>query len=163
MYTDFGSSYDFGDAGRSTTTGYPQGMTRRYCAPEVIECGSRNSKSDVFSLGCVFIEIYLALADDAEHDQIYRGLYHEVVYSHPNGIPLPYGASLKFRILAPLRAVVPTMMRRDPSLRHSACAVANLIFTDESFSKSPDLCIECSEFSISGDNNELLRLLPATI
>jgi serine/threonine protein kinase len=162
MYTDFGLAYDFGDAGRSTTTGYLQGMTRRYCAPEVIECGSRNSKSDVFSLGCVFIEIYLALADDAEHDQIYRGPYHEAVDSHPNGIPLPCCASFKSRIFALLRAAVPTMMRRDPSLRPSACAVANLIFTDESFNKSPDLCLECSEFSTSVDDNKFLRLLPAT-
>jgi hypothetical protein len=50
MYTDFGVSYDFKDNGRSTTTGDPGGISKRYCAPEVADCGSRNTKSDVFSL-----------------------------------------------------------------------------------------------------------------
>ena len=71
MYTDFGLSYDYGDIGQSTTTGNPQGITRRYCAPEVVAWERRNTKSDVFSLGCVFIEIFLALANDAHYDKIY--------------------------------------------------------------------------------------------
>ncbi|KAH7088170.1 kinase-like domain-containing protein, partial [Paraphoma chrysanthemicola] len=61
MYTDFGLSYDFGDTGQSTTTGIVQGMTKRYCAPEVADGASRNSKSDIFSLGCVYIEILAKL------------------------------------------------------------------------------------------------------
>ncbi|KAH6859117.1 kinase-like domain-containing protein, partial [Alternaria rosae] len=81
MYTDFGLSYDFGVTGRSTTTGNPQGITRRYCAPEVAEWGRRNTKSDVFSLGCVFIEMVLALENDASYDQIYEGNFQEIVRS----------------------------------------------------------------------------------
>lgn len=170
MYTDFGSSYDFGDAGRSTTTGYPQGMTRRYCAPEVIECGSRNSKSDVFSLGCVFVEIYLALANDAEHDQMYEGPYHEVVQSDPDGLLLPdiyapphYCAQRRLRISTLFRATIPKMMLRDPNSRFSACAIANLILTDENFNRRCDLCLECCKSSTSVDSNKFLRLLPTTI
>ncbi|KAH7345916.1 kinase-like domain-containing protein, partial [Pyrenochaeta sp. MPI-SDFR-AT-0127] len=64
LYSDFGLSYDFGDAGQSTTTGPVYGLTQRYCAPEVAAGESRNSKSDVFSLGCVYIEMYAALYPD---------------------------------------------------------------------------------------------------
>ncbi|KAF2677184.1 kinase-like protein [Lentithecium fluviatile CBS 122367] len=46
IYTDFGISFD-ADQQDTTTIGYPSAFTRRYCAPE----------SDVYSLGCVFVEI----------------------------------------------------------------------------------------------------------
>jgi serine/threonine protein kinase len=55
-YTDFGISYDFSDAGLSTTTG-PTSMTKRYASPEVLRYEPRNTSSDIFSLGCVFLEM----------------------------------------------------------------------------------------------------------
>jgi serine/threonine protein kinase len=58
IYTDFGYSFDSNDANRSTTEGLAEYLTRRYSAPEVIEGGRKNSKSDVFSLGCVFFEMF---------------------------------------------------------------------------------------------------------
>ncbi|KAF2819070.1 kinase-like protein [Ophiobolus disseminans] len=61
IYTDFGLSYDYGDASQSATTGIVGGHTKRYCAPEVAQGASRNIKSDVFSLGCVYIEIIAAM------------------------------------------------------------------------------------------------------
>ncbi|KAF2813760.1 kinase-like protein, partial [Mytilinidion resinicola] len=61
IYTDFGLSYDSTLVGNSTTSGNPQGFTRKYCSPEAADWGKRNSKSDVFSLGCVFLEIFLVL------------------------------------------------------------------------------------------------------
>ena len=61
VYTDFGSSYLAGPLEGSSTTGPPGGVTWRYCAPEVGGTSPRNSKSDVYSLGCVFIEILFAL------------------------------------------------------------------------------------------------------
>ncbi|KAJ4305033.1 hypothetical protein N0V90_000562 [Kalmusia sp. IMI 367209] len=61
LYTDFGISLDFSNQGHSTTTGRPQSFTRKYCAPEVARHENRNSKSDIFSLGCVFAEITAAL------------------------------------------------------------------------------------------------------
>ncbi|MCJ1475073.1 hypothetical protein MMC13_003733 [Lambiella insularis] len=46
------------------STGTPEAFTRRYAAPEVLDCDPRNNKSDIFSLGCVFLEIWAALTDD---------------------------------------------------------------------------------------------------
>lgn len=77
MYTDFGLSHDFGDTGQSTTTGIVQGMTKRYCAPEVANGASRNSKSDIFSLGCVYVEILEALEPGSFDEEILSGPFYE--------------------------------------------------------------------------------------
>ena len=79
VYTDFGYSLDYSAIGRSTTTGMPNAFTRKYCAPEVSDYEPRNSKSDIFSLGCVFLEILCAL-------------YKELVLPNPG---IPYHNSLK--------------------------------------------------------------------
>ncbi|KAF2738108.1 kinase-like protein, partial [Polyplosphaeria fusca] len=63
LYTDFGISNDFSNS-RSTTEGHPGPFTMRYCAPEVVDWGERNSKSDIFSLGCVFLEMYTDPSQD---------------------------------------------------------------------------------------------------
>ena len=126
MYTDFGLSYDFGDVGRSTTTGKPQGFTRKYCAPEVAKGDSRNSKSDVFSLGCVFIDICLALANDASYDRKYDGLFYEVVQACPQGLLLPcamFGSSDGDSLCD----IIKTMMSSTSASRPSASTVAYMI------------------------------------
>ncbi|KAF2640976.1 kinase-like protein, partial [Massarina eburnea CBS 473.64] len=58
--TDFGISLDWSDIGQSTTTG-PTPKTARYCAPEVSEYAPRNTSSDMWSLGCIFLEIWAVL------------------------------------------------------------------------------------------------------
>ena len=139
MYTDFGLSYDYGDIGQSTTTGNPQGITRRYCAPEVVAWERRNTKSDVFSLGCVFIEIFLALANDAHYDKIYERTFHEVVQSYNDtDIPLPiFEGQDGWR----LSNVIQKMIRSDPKIRPSACTVADASF--RTFSISGNNCSRC--------------------
>jgi len=59
LLTDFGLSRDSSGAG-STTSG-PTIRTPRYCAPEVAMFDSRNSSSDIWSLGCVFLEMLIVL------------------------------------------------------------------------------------------------------
>ena len=61
IYTDFGISKSFSEADNSTTEGPVLSLTRRYSAPEILDHGRRNSKSDVFSLGCVYLELLSAL------------------------------------------------------------------------------------------------------
>ncbi|KAF1971336.1 kinase-like protein [Bimuria novae-zelandiae CBS 107.79] len=58
---DFGisRSYDSLDA---TETEGPTRCTRKYAAPEVVDRERRGLAADIFSLGCVFIEIYSVLA-----------------------------------------------------------------------------------------------------
>jgi serine/threonine protein kinase len=65
IYTDFGIAFD-ATLEDTTTTGKPEAFTRRYCAPEVANWEQRNRKSDVFSLGCVFIEIIAVLEPDID-------------------------------------------------------------------------------------------------
>ncbi|KAH8701341.1 kinase-like domain-containing protein, partial [Phaeosphaeriaceae sp. PMI808] len=60
FFTDFGVSVDWTEYGQSTTVG-PTAMTPRYGAPEVAASESRNSSSDIWSLGCVFLEMWTAL------------------------------------------------------------------------------------------------------
>lgn len=60
IFTDFGIALDAGQQ-NTTTTGRPGAHTPRYCAPEVANHERRNRKSDVFSLGCVYLEILAVL------------------------------------------------------------------------------------------------------
>jgi len=63
LYSDFGISKEFKSHERTTTDGPPGPVTRLYCAPEAIgDAGSeRNSKTDIFSLGCVYMEMLTVL------------------------------------------------------------------------------------------------------
>lgn len=58
--TDFGIALDWEALGRSTTT-EDTGKTWIYCAPEVAKCEPRNLSSDIWSLGCVFLEMTTVL------------------------------------------------------------------------------------------------------
>ncbi|KAF2172712.1 hypothetical protein M409DRAFT_62436 [Zasmidium cellare ATCC 36951] len=55
LLSDFGTSQDFStsDSGSSG----PGFMTPKYCAPEVAQKQQRGRKADIFSLGCVFLEM----------------------------------------------------------------------------------------------------------
>ena len=141
MYTDFGLSYDFGDVGRSTTTGKPQGFTRKYCAPEVAKGDSRNSKSDVFSLGCVYIDICLALANDASYDQMYGGPFCEIVQSYAHGLPLPC-AMFSHSDGGLFGDVIKTMVSIDSASRPSASTIAYMI---SECASSSFFCSTCNE------------------
>jgi serine/threonine protein kinase len=61
LFTDFGLALDFTDASGSTTTGMVTGMTPRYCAPEVALQEPRNTSSDIWCLGIVFLEMLVVL------------------------------------------------------------------------------------------------------
>ncbi|CZR70159.1 uncharacterized protein PAC_20060 [Phialocephala subalpina] len=60
LFTDFGSAIAIQD--RGTTSGTNVGaVTDMYCAPEVLRQEIRDITADVFSLGCVYLEILAAL------------------------------------------------------------------------------------------------------
>jgi serine/threonine protein kinase len=63
LITDFGLSFDFTDANSSTTMSMVNAMTPRYCAPEVALQEPRNTSSDIWSLGAVFLEMVVVLKD----------------------------------------------------------------------------------------------------
>ena len=63
LFTDFGISYDFSQATKSVTQGPNLAGSERYYAPEAAkEYRKRGRKQDIFSLGCVFLEIATVLA-----------------------------------------------------------------------------------------------------
>lgn len=59
LYTDFGIAHDF--EGSVSVTSGNTGMTRRYSAPEVVAGDERSRAADIFSLGCVFLEMLGAI------------------------------------------------------------------------------------------------------
>ncbi|KAI9857182.1 MAG: hypothetical protein M1813_008544 [Trichoglossum hirsutum] len=77
--TDFGISHDFGALTKSTTTA-DTAKTLLYAAPEVIELRPRNTKADIWSLGCVFLEMVTVLKGAKIQDL--RAYFHERNESH---------------------------------------------------------------------------------
>ncbi|KAI9682633.1 MAG: hypothetical protein M1822_006931 [Bathelium mastoideum] len=65
--TDFGISLDWEHLSRSTTVA-ESGKTPLYCAPEVASHQKRNSSSDIWSLGCIFLEMCTILNGRALDD-----------------------------------------------------------------------------------------------
>ncbi|KAM0466848.1 hypothetical protein ACHAPV_000357 [Trichoderma viride] len=63
LLTDFGISMDWSETLRTTMWG-PAARTPMYCAPEVTQDDqSRNSSADIWSLGCVLLEIVTVYVD----------------------------------------------------------------------------------------------------
>ncbi|KAF2826228.1 kinase-like protein, partial [Ophiobolus disseminans] len=61
LFTDFGLAFDFTNKDGSTTVSMVNGMTPKYCAPEVADYEPRNTSSDIWSLGVVFLEMTAVL------------------------------------------------------------------------------------------------------
>ncbi|KAH7371293.1 hypothetical protein BKA66DRAFT_573024 [Pyrenochaeta sp. MPI-SDFR-AT-0127] len=57
LFTDFGIAMDFSAIAKSTTDGPEPQRTERYCAPEVARNLARGRRSDVYSLGCLLVEV----------------------------------------------------------------------------------------------------------
>jgi serine/threonine protein kinase len=58
--TDLGIARDWTGKVRSTTTGFAGAFSHDYAAPEVANHQPRNSKSDIWSLGCVFLDMVVS-------------------------------------------------------------------------------------------------------
>jgi serine/threonine protein kinase len=61
LFTDFGLAFDFTENEGSTTVSMVSAMTAKYCAPEVANHEPRNTSSDIWSLGVVFLEMVAVL------------------------------------------------------------------------------------------------------
>ena len=60
LVADFGISLDWSEIGHATTR-EEERRSPIYCAPEAADDQSRNSKSDIWPLGCVFLEMVAVL------------------------------------------------------------------------------------------------------
>jgi ankyrin repeat protein/tRNA A-37 threonylcarbamoyl transferase component Bud32 len=65
LYTDFGIAHEWGYNGQGTTVETSPAMTPRYASPEIFDGHPRNTSSDIWSLGCVFLEMATVLNGDS--------------------------------------------------------------------------------------------------
>ena len=80
---DFGIAKTFVDSEPTTSTSGD--MTKKYCSPETAKSGMRGRKADIFSMGCVFLEMFSFLIHKGEPNfkefqdahSIGEGAYHE--------------------------------------------------------------------------------------
>ncbi|KAH7081319.1 kinase-like domain-containing protein [Paraphoma chrysanthemicola] len=132
LYTDFGYSFDSNGFTRTTTEGLHGFLTRRYSAPEVIKCEPRNSKSDVFSLGCVFLEMLSALTQSltCNEEQLYSDVL-DSVHEELRALNVPFR-------LAILPRLITSMTLQDQKDRPTARQICDLTTCHVNLS-----CIEC--------------------
>ncbi|KAF2143346.1 uncharacterized protein K452DRAFT_307490 [Aplosporella prunicola CBS 121167] len=70
-FTDFGTARQWEGEGDGSTSGLDTERTPRYCAPEVGDRDRRGKPSDIWSLGCVFLEMATVLNNESVID--FRG------------------------------------------------------------------------------------------
>ncbi|KAF2792534.1 kinase-like protein [Melanomma pulvis-pyrius CBS 109.77] len=141
---DFGLSRSFAAQDHSQTDG-PTARTPKYCAPEVYEGKLHGRSADIFSLGCVFLEILSVLygnspCDFADFrrgengsDESFRGNldriseWIDILISSPIGHQetltksLVWGDKGIYPVLPPgLLDIVRQMLRHDPNERPTA-------------------------------------------
>jgi serine/threonine protein kinase len=148
IYTDFGYSLDSTSLSRSTTCGTPSPFTRKYSAPEFLDYDYRNSRSDVFSLGCVFIEMLSSLTQTVPHDDITSFVaVIDKLHAQIPGWQVPSNVTK-------VPSIVISMTMCEPSNRSCSVCSARAIL------ESPECCcLECragssdpSSLGAQGDN-----------
>ena len=58
--TDFGICRDWLDSTRSTTAGEVRYISEAYAAPEVVAKDPRSTSADIWSLGCVYLDMIVS-------------------------------------------------------------------------------------------------------
>ena len=156
---DFGISLDWDALTRSTTT-EDTGKSWIYCTPEVANYEKRNSTSDIWSLGCVFLEMCSVLKGRTVTDmrQYFKNLHDTYKFflcfraiqawseelwnigSESDNVPL-YWAAL--------------MMHRDPDSRPSANDLCGEITrrTGKTDSEFKRFCGECCYIGSDADSS----------
>jgi serine/threonine protein kinase len=130
LLVDFELSLDWRDLGQSTTTA-SCGRTPLYAAPEVIDFRSCNSKSDVWSLGCVFLEMITVLKGESipqlrQHFITQSG--NHLYFNNPRGISdwLTRLEEKSSTDNAPLQWI-PMMLQPDLRLRSRSSAIVEAV------------------------------------
>ncbi|KAF2253264.1 kinase-like protein, partial [Trematosphaeria pertusa] len=73
LYTDLGLAFYWEAVGHSTTEDSSPVATRKYSPPEIFTGEKRNTSADIFSLGCVFLEM-ATLLDGSTLDKLQEHL-----------------------------------------------------------------------------------------
>jgi serine/threonine protein kinase len=145
LLADFGISRDFLD----TTTG-PTTATQRYCSPEVANHEGRNASSDVWSLGCVFLEMQSSLR---ARDLNWVKAYYEVhgtgsTHYHANseatlGLLNELRSTTGDAIHARPLVWIEHMLAKNRQARPTAAEVMNYVTSSDSLVSFMYSCDEC--------------------
>jgi serine/threonine protein kinase len=135
-----GYSLDHSQIGHGTTTGRPEAYTRRYAAPEVFEQEPRNSRSDVFSLGCVFLEILSAMTQ-AFH--VESGICISQCIEPIQDELVTYRDTIAHRLFVPVQVAI-DMIDLKPSHRLTAMRASDFLLSERGL-----YCTSCREASLS--------------
>jgi serine/threonine protein kinase len=144
IYTDFGYSFDSNGFSRSTTEGRPDFLTRRYSPPEAIQHEKRNSKSDIYSLGCVFLNMFSALTQAIAYDEdsIFSAIMGSIHEQLDSAVLPP-----RWAFMSP---IIKSMTMYERCDRPAAQLVATTCVANEGFS-----CSHCHQLhSVSSDRQE---------
>jgi serine/threonine protein kinase len=137
FFSDFGTSEDFSASANGSQSDGSAIMTLKYCAPEVARKDRRGRKADIFSMGCVFLEMVTVLTGSTltelhtflgVHDDTsaFRAVYHRQLRSTVMWLVhlLHKSRDIFERKLITLCGL---MLARDPDQRPSAAQVYHAI------------------------------------
>jgi len=137
---DFGVSKTFNDFDSTSSTS--GNMTRKYCSPETAYDGYRGRKSDIFSLGCVFLEMLsFLLHDDETNFRDYQwkhfvgdGVFHENLPGIKQWLNVLFSKAASLSSRSNLTKVIDTcrkMLEEDPCDRPSTRELAKKFMPGE--------------------------------
>lgn len=163
LFTDFGLSKDYSDHAGSTTSGVTA-MTPRYSAPEVAAGDPRNTSADIWSLGCVFLEMVVVLKHQST--EWMRGYFSDHGTKEPYASRNPDATST---LIARLREIgllrdnkildlSQSMLSFDRGSRPTAAEVVTTITTPSGYDLSATMfCGICclAEEALSDSNDSL--------
>lgn len=129
---DFGLSRSFEPGDQSQTDGHAS-RTPRYCSPEVYEGETRGRSADIFSLGCVFLEILTVYSgNDLDEFTDYRHKLDTSFHANLDGVndwidltihPSMIKPDVHSGELLDLLRMIRKMVDRDPFQRPTAQAL----------------------------------------
>jgi serine/threonine protein kinase len=152
--TDFGLSRSFAPQDHSQTDGWTS-RTIRYCSPEVFNYAPRGRAADVFSLGCVFLEITCVIAKidlqdfidarrgDSEDISFHANLDRVVKWARTSlrsSLLLSQGSNPEPRALEKVIGLQVKMISHEPSMRPTAAEVRSRLASFPRSAFSPTTC-----------------------